>query len=604
MKFMAPQWLWALAVLPLAYVFLVVEQKRRIKRFSQFAASQVWRSIVPELDWSASMKKNLLWLLAMAFVFVALARPQWGSHEETVTVSGLDVMIALDVSQSMEVEDIVPSRMKKSKHFIRSLLERLQGDRVGVVAFAGSSYLASPLTTDMDYVLETVDLLNPRMVVNQGTNVGIGLETAAKALDRGAEESGAAPEAAPDAKKSRIIILISDGEDHEEKAIEGAKLLKQTGARLYVFGIGTVKGGPIPTRDDQGQNHGYKRDRKGQPVISAFRPDALMQVAAAADGRYWNITPEESEVEELLGEMGALDRSDYAERRYLVYEDRFQYPLLIAVLLLLLEFSLPARKIVKKAAVVGATSILFLSTAHAGILTDQVPLDAYVENRKGLEAYSEGKIEDAARNFGSAQALDPLRPELEYNQGVVQSQQGNAELAEKNFESAAKSAANRGDVNLAARSYFNLGKVFEQRGDAKAATRAYLNAIETSRKAANPTLEAEARKNIELLAREQEKKKDQQKQDKEKQEQDKKEQDKKEQEKQDSKDKKDSGKDGKEEKQQQQVQQNKKQTEFKSAKLSKEDAERVMAELQSRERDLQAKLKKQRGTPAANGKDW
>ena len=144
----------------------------------------------------------------MALLLVGLARPQWGSHEETVTSTGLDLMVVLDLSRSMDVEDVVPSRIKKARHFIRGLLSRLQGDRVGVVAFAAGSYVASPLTNDLNYVQEVTEVLAPGTLGNQGTDIGLGLETALASIERGAEDS----------TPSRAILLMTDGEDHEGEA--------------------------------------------------------------------------------------------------------------------------------------------------------------------------------------------------------------------------------------------------------------------------------------------------------------------------------------------------------------------------------------------------
>ena len=187
MKFANAQWLWALLVLPIFYLIAFWSLKRRKRDFGKFAHEKVWSAIVPELDWNAGFRKSRYWLIALMFAILSLARPQWGTHEETVKVTGLDLMIAFDISNSMEVEDITPSRIKKAKHLVRTILDRLQGDRVGLVGFAGSAYVACPLTTDFGYVSETLDILSPKSVTNQGTDIGIALETASRAVLRGAE---------------------------------------------------------------------------------------------------------------------------------------------------------------------------------------------------------------------------------------------------------------------------------------------------------------------------------------------------------------------------------------------------------------------------------
>ena len=340
MKFAAHAWLWWLLVLPVLYWLFSWDEKAKKRRFQLFADESLWQVLAPQADFKARPKKSRYWLVAAAFLILALARPQWGTHDETVHVTGLDIMIALDVSNSMEVEDIVPSRLKKAKHWIRSLTGLLHGDRVGLVAFAASSYVACPLTTDLDYVLDVTQIMGPKMIANQGTDIGLGLETAMRSLERGSEET---KQTAGD-NPSRVIILISDGEDHEDEAMEAAQKIKDSGIRLYVLGVGTQKGGPVPVRDENGNLQTYKKDEHGQPVVSTFRPDDLVKIAAAGGGRYWNMTEGENELTELGADVLGLNRRDYAEKTYVVYEERFQIPLAIAIVFILLEMTVATRR--------------------------------------------------------------------------------------------------------------------------------------------------------------------------------------------------------------------------------------------------------------------
>jgi Ca-activated chloride channel family protein len=656
-KFAVVQWLWWLLALPPAFFFVLADERRRQKQVERFANRAVWRSLIPELDPRARTRKMAVWLLAVGFVLIALARPQWGTHEESSKSSGLDIMVALDVSNSMEVEDVVPSRIKKARHLLKSLSEKLQGDRLGLVAFAASSYVACPLTTDTDYFLETLQIINPRMVSNQGTDLGIGLDTARKALERGAEElteagSGSAPPSAAQ-QASRVVILISDGEDQEAGAIKAAKALKETGIRLFVLGVGTEKGGPVPVRDDAGNLVTYKKDRRGQPVVSGFKPNALVSLASAGGGQYWNVTTEETEIGEMLSQMGALSRGDYAERRYVVYEDRFQFPLALAVLLLLIEISLPVRKVraekgksPRNATTVSAATgksplartveaaksqspsapiVLLVAALSLSARPAQAEgLDTYLRNESGLKAYKAGKYSDAQREFGEAQARDPRTPALQFNQGVVQMHQGDSDSAARFFADAAQGAAEKGDKRLRSESTFNLGLALDKKGDSRSAARAFLDSIVAAQEAQDPQLEEEARKQLELLHRKKKQQKQQEKQDQQnkdgkdppKDPKDQKDQSGKPQDgkgkpddKPNQKDKEgDKSKQGEKEGQPKHYQDPSKgrKRSFSSGKLSNEDAERVMSELSNKERDLQTKLKKQRGNAQAspNEKDW
>lgn len=614
MKFLYPQWLWVIAVLPVLYFLIAWDERKRLKRLAAFADSTLWGVIVPEIRPGARKRKALLWLLGILFLVLALARPQLGSHEEVSRVSGLDILVVLDISNSMETEDVIPNRLKKSKHLLKTLVERLKGDRLGLVAFAGSSYVACPLTTDLEYFLETVQLANPKMIQNQGTHIGWGLETARKALERGAEEPTRGTDVASNNASSQAIILISDGEDHGGEGVENASAIAKAGIKLYVLGVGTQKGAPIPIRDASGNLQGYKKDRTGQAVVSAFNPDSLIKVAGAAGGRYWNISVDETEIAEILQDMGALDRTDYAERRYLVYEERFQFPLAMAILMFLLELGISLRKpqegasklklpfSKRRMAVASGILVLFPSVSYG------VPLGSYLDNRKGIDAYKEGNIEEAKKNFGSAQARDPNSPELKFNQGLVQMNQDEVDNAIIGFGEAAKDAVSKKDPSLAGKSFFNLGGALTKKGDTRAAIQSYINSIQSAREAKDSQLEADARKNLQLLVQQMQEKQQQQKQQSD-------ESQKSESQPQDSKGDQDSRQKQRDEQNQKQAngkdqkrfrsdpkQDGKKQ--FKSLKLTDEDAEKVMAQLKERERELQMRLKRQNGKPQGTDKDW
>ena len=602
MKFVNPSWLWLLLLIPGLYIALLLHEKKRKAQFEKFVKSSLWPDIVPELDPRARIVKGRLFLAALFFTLIALARPQWGTHEEIAHVTGLDIMVALDLSNSMEVEDVSPNRLKKAKHLVRNLAERLRGDRIGLIAFAGSSFIASPLTNDLEYISSTLEILGSHSITSQGTDISAALESAARGLDRGAEESAPVPEVK--SFPSRVVLLITDGEDQEGGAAEAAAQLKNSDVKLYIIGVGTQKGGPIPMRDADGTLRGYKKDRKNQPIISTFQPDQLTALAAAGGGKYWNATPDESEIEEILTDLNALNRAEYTERRYLVYEDRFQFPLAIAVLFLLLELGIPhSRKSTSsKIQALMVAVLCFASLGHSHAAQAAVPLDVYLENKKGVKAFSEGDAEAAKKHFGTAQAIDPTRPELEFNQGVIRLQEGDAEAAARSFEQAAK--LGQGNSALSGQALYNLGGALVKKGDIPNAIRSYLGAISQAQRANDTQLGDDARKNLELLIQQQQqhKQKQQEKQNKNEQEKQKQEQE----------------QDQEKQKQDQRNQENQKEKkpnqyedpkesrkrQFRSPKLSHEDAERVMAELKNREKELHNRLKKQQGTARGVQKDW
>jgi len=614
MKFLNPSWLWGLALVPLFYGWVFLDEKRKTQKFSEFIRPSLWSRMVPQWNPQLRLNKAKYWLMGFIFALFALARPQWGSHEEWVQVAGLDVMLVLDVSNSMEVEDVVPSRLLKAKHMIRKLLDQLEGDRVGVIAFAGSSYVASPLTTDLNYIWEVTQTLGPKLIKNQGTHLSLGLETALRAMDRGAEDkSGAKAEGL----ESRVMILISDGEDHEGELEAITKKIQQAGVKLYVLGVGTEQGGPIPIKDENGNPQGFKRDRSGGAVVSSFHSKTLEEVAQGASGKYWNVTEKETELGELFSQMGALNRSNDSERRYLVFDERFQIPLLIAIVLFFIEISLPARKILAIFFVLMTLPKLALASEFQ---SPRAPLDAYLENEKGLKAYSEGKMEEAQKSFGAAQARDPSLPELEFNQGIVQLKKGELEQAIQSFSNAAMLSQDKGDgsdktakknKSLMGKSLYNLGNAQVKKGDLSGAVRSYIGAIHAARETKDPVLEQEAKKNLQLLLSEKQKQQQKQEQEQKDQQQQKEDQQQqqKDQQQQQQKDQQQQAQKT-ESSSQEKVYKNTSQEKFKSKNMSQEDAERVMTELASKEQQLQIqekvqeKFKAQHVKPQASPKDW
>jgi Ca-activated chloride channel family protein len=629
MKFVYPFWLWGLVLLPVLFLLLIFDERLRRLRFTRFAAEATWKILAPELDFKARIRKGGVWLLATSFILIALARPQWGTREETSKLSGLDVMMVLDISRSMDVEDIIPNRLKKAKHEIRSMVERLKGDRVGLVTFAASAQVSCPLTTDLSYLLDTVSMMDPSFALSQGTDVGLGLETAMKSIERGAQENGGSEQEQEAAKGSQAIILLTDGEDQEDGALDEAKKIRESGTKLYIIGVGSQKGGPIPVRDENGNLVGYKKDHKGQSILSQYKPDELLKLATMAGGRFWSATDNENEVDEIMQDLGGMNRSEFSERKFVVFQERFQYPLSIAVLLLLLEMAIPGRK-KSPLGFGGIASVLLLFVPLFGSSQAQAaPLRAYLENEKGIQSLKDGKIEDAKQEFGTAQAVSPDNPRLQFNEGVVQLQEGDADSAIRSFEESTKKSVGT-DPDFAAKSFFNLGVAQTKKGDFKSAVKSYLSAIDQSQLSKDPKLEAEARKNLELLSQEQQKqkqqkqqqdqqKKDQQQQQKpndQKDQQQKQDQQKQDQQKQQQDQKKDGQKDQAKQEQNKQDQSdpgNKQQPQkyddphqqnFKSDKLSKEDADRVMEELKHREKELQSKLKKKYANSQTSYNDW
>lgn len=583
MKFAAQHWMYLILILPLCYLALRAFLNKKKANLDQIVKSNLLSELIPRLDWKRRIRKTTLILIGLTFVFIALSRPQWGQVEEKVFSSGLDIVFVLDLSNSMLVEDVVPNRLQKSKHFLKRLIQSLRGDRMAIVAFARSTFLASPLTTDSSYISEILDTLEPKDIQNQGTDIGLALETAADTLMRGAEEVEKNDLDKNDLP-SRVVILVSDGEDLEGKSSEAIKKLKELSAHFYSFGVGTESGGPVPIRDQNGTLRGYKKDRQGKPVVSKFDSSSLKKIS---EGNYWQITPAESEADAFLKKIGALDRKNIKESVIYKLKERYQIPLLIAVIILLIELFVSLRKPV----VLLISCLMFFYTSSAHALGD---FDVYLENEKGLKKMEEGKVSEAKKHFNNAQAKKPDSPELHYNQGAVHLQQGETELAINEFDIASRKGLEEGKLDLAAKGFYNLGSAFEANGKTEEAIVNHLKAIEVAKSVGDQEVEKESRKKIESLIQ---------------QKQDQKNKDQKQSQNNEDKDDKDKDKDknsnsGNDQNKNKKYSRQNPKKQFESKTLRKEDAERVMAELSNKEKELQKKFKVQKGKGANDGRDW
>ena len=582
MRFGEPQWLWGLLFLPILYLWIFQDVRTRKNLLAKIIDRDLWKELLPDLDWSARLRKGVFWTLGLACVLLALARPQWGKREETVKISGLDILVVLDLSNSMEVEDVVPSRLARAKRTLRKLTERAQGDRVGVIAFAGSAFVACPLTHDLDYVNQVVETLSPRMVARQGTDIGLALQTAAEAMGRGAQDSGA-PEGADSSggPVSKVLLLISDGEDLGGRIQEGLKELEKQSARLYVFGVGTEKGGQIPVRDEDGVLRGYKR-QGSEFVVSKFNPSALQKLASQARGEYFELTDRESDLEPLFQELGKMTRSEVGERKYVIYNERYQIPLVLALLFLGIELTLSLRA--RQTVVAGLFMVLFAPTlAQAGTHPG-----AYLDNEDAISALEQGKTDEALEKFGSAQAAEPASPELKYNLGITHAAREDWDAGLQGLQESRDAFIQNKDLRSAGRAEYNIGSTLEKKKQVPDAVRAYRRAIEHAQASRDEKTEQDARIRIEKLIQQQ---KQQQQQQGDGQSQEQKEQEQKQ------------GQNQQEQKGQPKQYQSPKKS-FRSEKLSKDAADRVMNELQNQEKQIQGRMKKQKGGENATGQDW
>ncbi|MBN2012390.1 VWA domain-containing protein [candidate division KSB1 bacterium] len=323
--------LWLIPVLIVFYMLVFRWKKKALQRFGSM-------ELLSKLTFSTSkvrqVWKVVLIIVATSFILFSLARPQIGTKLEEVKREGVDIIIAMDVSLSMMAEDIKPNRLEKAKHAVSSFIDLLQGDRVGLIAFAGVPFVQCPMTLDYGAANLFLDIMNPNLIPTPGTAIGDAITLAVKTFEERE-------------RKHKVLILITDGEDHQGDPLKAAELAEKEGVVIYTVGVGSPTGVPIPMYGDHGNNTGFKKDKQGQVVTSKLDEITLEKIALQTNGKYYRASGSEAELTKIYNEISKMEKKELASVKFSQYEDRFQYVIVFAILLLVIEVLLPERKKVK-----------------------------------------------------------------------------------------------------------------------------------------------------------------------------------------------------------------------------------------------------------------
>lgn len=323
-------WLWLMA--PLAW-FLFRRIRRRENLLGQLIDRNLWPHVIPGRNQSAIRRRQTLWLIALALCILALARPQWGFSWMEVSRKGLDVMVVLDTSNSMLAEDIKPNRLKQAKWGIQDLVKILNGDRIGLLCFAGGNFLQCPLTIDYAAFLMMLNDVYAGMIPRGGTAITPALQKAMESFDF-------------TSSADKAIVLITDGEDHEGNPTSLLNTLKEKNIRVYSIGVGTRDGELIPSIDDQQQ--GYLKDRQGRVVKTALQEAPLRELALGTGGIYVRSAPGDFGFDRIVRDgLSKLTKDEQESRMVKAYEDRFMW-LVGAALILLIAEALTTERIQNK----------------------------------------------------------------------------------------------------------------------------------------------------------------------------------------------------------------------------------------------------------------
>ena len=565
-RFEDPIYLYLLLLIPLLAAIRFITYRNQKKRLRKFGDPRLLKSMMPDVSrWRPGIK---FWLLEVALMLLVLmlARPQMGtkiSHEKR---TGIETIIAVDISNSMRAEDVTPSRLDRAKMMVENLVDHFTDDKIGLIVFAGDAFVQLPITSDYVSAKMFLSNIDPSMMATQGTDVARAISMATHSFTK---EEGI----------GKAIIVITDGEDHEGGAVEAADAAKKAGMRVYMLGIGSTSGAPIPipgTGD-------YMTDHTGQTVMSALNEDMCKQIAAAGGGAYIHVENNSNAQDLLDQELDKLSKKETQSTIYSDYDEQFQAFGILALLLIIIEICLLESKnpLMKRVSLFGAkkkvaaTGMLLLVAMSLNAQTDR----QYVQ--QGNKQFRFGDFANAEVSYRKALEKNDRNPQAIYNLGNALMAQNKDSAAVAEFEKSAKVETNGLRKSMA---YHNMGVICQRHQMFGEAIEAYKQSLRL-----NPH-DDETRYNLELCKRQQ-KQQDQNKDNQQQQNKDDKGQDKKDEQKQDQQQKQD------EQKQEQQKQE---------PKMSKENAEQLLNAAMQQEKQTQDRMKKAQQQPQRRNieKNW
>jgi len=335
LRFAHPHFFQLYWLVPLIILFFSWSFRRKRALLRKIGDEELVKYLTQSVSRKKQMWKIVLLLIAFIFFVFALADPQIGTKLENVKRKGVDIFIALDVSKSMLAEDVAPNRLEKAKHEIATFIDRLEGDRIGLICFAGIAFVQCPLTLDYSAAKLFLDEVDTDIIPQPGTAIGTAIRTAMKSF-------------VTRELKHKVLILITDGEDHEGNPVEVAKEAAKEGVVIYTIGIGSPQGAPIPEFDAYGNRIGYKKNREGKIITTKLDVLTLEKIAFETGGKYYISSTGESELEKIYDEISSMEEKELASRQFTQFEDRFQIFILLGILVLLIETLLGERRRIKQ----------------------------------------------------------------------------------------------------------------------------------------------------------------------------------------------------------------------------------------------------------------
>lgn len=323
-------WFWLMLVIPALVILFAILQIWKVKTQKNFANKKLLNKLSPNKSFFKSVLKLLVLCLAFASFVIALVNPKIGTKLETVKRQGVDIVFAIDVSKSMLAEDIAPNRLEKSKQLVTQIINNLASDRIGIIAYAGKAFPQLPITTDYAAAKMFLQSMNTDMLSSQGTAINEAIELSRTFYD-------------DEEQTNRVLIIISDGEDHSEAAVDIAETASEEGIKIFTIGVGSAKGAPIPIKRNNIVLN-YKKDNEGETVITKLNEDTLINIAQEANGQYINGGNTNDVVETIRDILNKMDKKEFEAKQFSEYKDQFQWFLALGIILLFIDIFLLERK--------------------------------------------------------------------------------------------------------------------------------------------------------------------------------------------------------------------------------------------------------------------
>ena len=566
-RFEDPIYLWLLVLIPILALIRFISYRNQKKRLRKFGEPALLKELMPDVSrFRPSVK---FWILqgALALLVLMLARPQMGTKISQEKRVGIETIICMDISNSMLAEDIVPSRLDRSKMMIENLVDHFSNDKIGLIVFAGDAFVQLPITSDYVSAKMFLSSIDPSMIATQGTDIGRAIDMATHSFT-------------PEEGIGRAIIVITDGENHEGGAVEAASAAKDAGMRVYVLGVGSSKGSPIPIpgTDD------YMKDNTGNTVMSALNEQMCKELAQAGGGAYIHVENNSAAQDQLDNELDKLSKKETTATLYSEFDEQFQAFGLLALLLLVLEICILDRRnpllknislFGKKKRAAAMLCLLLVAASASAQMTDR----QYI--RQGNKQFRSGDYANAEVSYRKAIEKNAKNPQAAFNLGNALMAQKKDSAAVEQFQGAARLETN---PLRKAQAYHNMGVICQTHKMYGEAIEAYKNALRLNPK------DDETRYNL-VLCKHQKQKQDQQQQNQQGGDNDKKQDDK-----QKDQQQPDQQKDKQDDKQQEQP----------KPQMSKDNAEQLLNAAIQNEKQTQEKMKQQQQQPQRRNvqKNW